>query len=234
MKNRGWKWSMVLGSKWYFVSIYKKFCRRFKKGPGLLLQDPIPLTKDIKDSDNLWLTKAALEEKARQVVSKISPLKALGLDNMHWIFYERCWPIIGKNTFHMIQACLQYGHILKHLKIIYLSLIRQKGSRVKVNDCRPISLFNVSNKFISKLLANRVLRCFANSSPPPPFKVHFLNRDIYDNILIADHSHLVSRKRSKRLCMGIKFDMENAYDKLDRNFIGKYFTELGFCDRWIN
>lgn len=61
----------------------------------------------------------------------------------------------------MIKAFLLHGHILKELNNIHITLIPKKYPE-KINDYRPISLCNVSYKFISKVLANR-LRIFFQS-----------------------------------------------------------------------
>lgn len=34
--------------------------------------------------------------------------------------------------------------------------------------------------------------------------------------------------------MAIDIDMKRAYDKLEWNFIKRYLTNLGCCDRWIS
>lgn len=58
--------------------------------------------------------------------------------------------------------------------------------------------------------------------------------DSLDNILIA-HEILssLSKHRSKNGYMATKLVMKKAYDKLEQNFIKKYFIDLGFCERWV-
>lgn len=33
--------------------------------------------------------------------------------------------------------------------------------------------------------------------------------------------------------MATKLVMKKAYDKLEQDFIKKYFIDLGFCERWF-
>lgn len=84
----------------------------------------------------------------------------------------------------MIKAFLKHGHILRELNRKHITLISRKDNSKEVNDYRPISLCDVSYKFVSKLLANRLrlvlLKIISSISI-----VFIRNRDIHDNVLIA-------------------------------------------------
>lgn len=57
----------------------------------------------------------------------------------------------------MVKDFLKHGHILRDLNRTNITLIQKKKDRPKkVSEYRPISLCNVSFKFISKLLTNRL------------------------------------------------------------------------------
>lgn len=73
MENRGWRWSLLCGPKAILQVLTKEFCRRLKKDHESLLQQAIPLAKNIIDS-YLWLTIVVLEEEVCQVVNQISYL----------------------------------------------------------------------------------------------------------------------------------------------------------------
>lgn len=69
----------------------------------------------------------------------------------------------------MIRAFSHHGHDLKELSDAYITLIPKKDNPMEVNDFRPISLYNVAYKFISKLLVNRlreflpkIVECFCS------------------------------------------------------------------------
>lgn len=69
---------------------------------------------------------------------------------------QKSWNILNNNICGMIKALLRHGYILRTLNRTNITLIPKKDKLEKINDCRPISLFNMSYKFISKLLANRL------------------------------------------------------------------------------
>lgn len=68
----------------------------------------------------------------------------------------------------------------------------------------------------------------------PPQSALVPNRDTHDNTLTGDVILTSFGKRcSKKEYMVIRLGMEKAF-RLDCDFIRKCFTDLGFCDRWIN
>lgn len=88
---------MVEGPKCFykfFFSFLKIFFRRLKKDHDLSLLQAIPLSKDVTDSDNNYLTREVLEEELRQV-NQISPLNAPGPDGMHGVDIKINNPVCG-------------------------------------------------------------------------------------------------------------------------------------------
>ncbi|CAL9020380.1 unnamed protein product, partial [Prunus brigantina] len=83
---------------------------------------------------------------------------------------------------------------------------------------RPISLFNVVYKIISKVLTNQ--------------------RQITDNILVVHeilHSLKIARGTDQQF-MAMKLDMAKAYDRVEWAFLDAMLEKLGFDSRfrgWI-
>lgn len=56
---------------------------------------------------------------------------------------------------HMIMGFLKHGHLIRELNKTHVILINSKKRKSgEINDDRPISLCNVSYKFISILMVN--------------------------------------------------------------------------------
>lgn len=81
---------------------------------------------------------------------------------MHAIFIRNFGNIHANNICYMILAFLKHGHPLKELNKHIITLIRKKNNPKKVHYNRPISLYNVSYKFILKLLAHRLRIVLSN------------------------------------------------------------------------
>ena len=136
------------------------------------------------------------------VVFQMGPTKALGLDSMNALFYQKFWHIVGD---HVVLDCLQssvMGPDINHTNIVLIPKIK---SPEKMSDFRPISLCNVIYKIISKVLANR-LKQILPSVISPTQSAFVLGRLIIDNVLVANevlHS-MHSWKKEKNRIIGIE------------------------------
>lgn len=76
--------------------ITKKFENRFKSDPSCNQHQAIPMSVDVSDMDNVFLTREVLDQEIHEDVKQLSPLKASSLDGMLAIFYQKNWDIVGK------------------------------------------------------------------------------------------------------------------------------------------
>lgn len=66
---------------------------------------------------------------------------------------------------------------------IYITLTPEEDNLMKVNDFRPINLYNVAYKFISKLLTKRLREFLLKLFPFCRVLFFFPNKDSHDKIL---------------------------------------------------
>ena len=135
-------------------------------------------------------------------VFQMGPTKALGLDSMNALFYQKFWHIVGD---HVVLDCLQFGVMGPDINHTNIVLIPKIKSPEKMSDFRPISLCNVIYKIISKVLANR-LKQILPSVISPTQSAFVLGRLIIDNVLVANevlHS-MHSWKKEKNRIIGIE------------------------------
>lgn len=61
-------------------------------------------------------------------------------------------------------------------------------------------------------------------------------RQIQDNLIIAHEAfHYLRLKNSSRdVEMGVKFDMNKAYDRVEWDFLEKTMIKMGFCSKWVS
>jgi hypothetical protein len=84
------------------------------------------------------------------------------------------------------------------------------------------------------LLANRLKPFLTNIISP--YQTAFVpNRHIQDNsILTHKMLHTLKAKRGKGGLIAVNIDMENAFDKIEWNFLLAIRRKLGFHPQWIN
>jgi ribonuclease HI len=120
------------------------------------------------------------------------------------------------------------------LNMTNIALIPKVKDPKCVTDFRPISLYNVIYKLISKILANRLKKILPHIISPVQ-SAFVPGRLITDNVLAAYETlHTMhTRLKGKKGFMAIKLDMSKAYDRVEWKFLEEVMCRLGFATRWI-
>ena len=98
-----------------------------------------------------------------------------------------------------------------------------------MTDFRPISLFNVVYKLISKVLANH-LKVILPQIISKNQSEFLSGRLITDNVLVAFElmHYLEHKKEGKEGFVAIKLDMSKVYDRVEWDFIKQVMEKMGF------
>ncbi|KAJ0518638.1 putative RNA-directed DNA polymerase [Helianthus annuus] len=112
----------------------------------------------------------------------------------------------------------------------FIALIPKCGDPGGLADYRPISLIGSVNKVVSKVLVNR-LKGAINKLISEEQTTFLANRSIMDGPLILNE--VISwLKRTKKLGMLFKVDIEKAYDTLNWGFLESIMVQMNFPIRW--
>uniref|UniRef100_A0A803P6B0 Reverse transcriptase domain-containing protein n=1 Tax=Cannabis sativa TaxID=3483 RepID=A0A803P6B0_CANSA len=179
---------------------------------------------------NIELVKEVTEEEVKKAMFQMHPDKSPGPDGMTPGFFQRCWHIVGRDVFRLVQEFFVTGSFPTSLNATNVVLIPKKKNPRSMGDLRPISLCNVLYKVISKVLANRlkVVLPYVISDTQSAF---LQGRLISDNIMIAyEVMHYLKRKtRGRDGHMALKLDMSKAYDRLEWGYIRAILLKMGRC-----
>lgn len=123
---------------------------------------------------------------------------------------------------------------IQQLNSTQIVLVPKVANPELLTQYRPISLCNYSYKILSKVLANR-LNPLLQVIISPNQNAFVPTQQIQDNILVAHEvfHYLKLRKSTKKFEMGVKLDMNKAYDRVECDFLRAVMAKLGFADVWI-
>jgi hypothetical protein len=126
----------------------------------------------------------------------------------------------------LVQLSFNSQILPETMRTSIITSIFKKKSREDIRNYRPISLLCLDYKIIAKALAERMKSVI--SSVVHKDQTGFLkNRYIGENITLFLDTQEYLSKSSKR---GYAFlaDWENAYNRIDRNFIEQSLAAFGF------
>lgn len=168
------------------------------------------------------------------VLKSMHPGKLPGPDGFSAMFYHKFWDIVGPDVCRLVLWFLNNGGMASGLNNTHVVLIPEIKKPKPMKDLHPISLCNISYKFISKVMANR-LTCFLPDIIDDSQSAFVPGRLITDNVLLASevfHFMKTSLAR-KRGFMALKLDISKAYDRVEWDYLQRIIVALGFPDLWV-
>lgn len=188
------------------------------------------LSADI-DLDRLCDLPSAQEIK--EAVFGISADSISGPDSFSAKFFHCCWEIIHTDIEQAVVDFFNGNEMPRSFTATTIVLIPKTDHPRSWAEYRPISLCNVTNKIISKILNSR----FAPILPSlvAPTQSGFTKgRLISDNILLAQELIQDIGNHSKHPNVALKLDMAKAYDRVQWPFLHQVLGRMGFPQRWID
>lgn len=187
------------------------------------------VTVEMNDS----LTRPYTREEIEIALKQMHPHKAPGPDGLNPHFYQKFWETIGDDVSSAVLAILEGQSIPPELNHTLVTLIPKKPKPSVITEFRPISLWNVAYRLITKVISNRL----------KPLLPHIISdtqgaftwgRLITDNILIAfEILHTMHNDLSPKGAMAIKLDMTKAYDRVEWSFLANIMLRMGFRPSWV-
>ena len=155
--------------------------------------DGIP--HSITQEMNEKLTKAVEEGEIHETLFSINLEKAPGQDGMTPLFFQRFWSTIKSDIIPAIKAFFNSGFMLKSVNHTVISLIPKILHPTSLKNYRPISLYSVLYKIISKILAN-CLKSIMDKYISKTQSAFIPDRQILDNVIVAyEYIHYLKNKR---------------------------------------
>ena len=193
----------------FFSNLFKSSNPPFHDAVGDLFDPVISL----EENEQICMIPTDLEIK--EVLFSMGSLKSPGPDGFPPLFFKHYWNIVNKEVTEAVKNFFSSGRLLQQLNHTFITLIPKVVGVARVNQFRPISLYNVVYKVISKILAQR-LKVLLPKIVSPWQGAFVPGRVIQDNTIIAQEViHAMKRSKGKQGYMALKMDMEKAYDRTE-------------------
>ncbi|XP_042016222.1 uncharacterized protein LOC121764232 [Salvia splendens] len=178
------------------------------------------------------LEKAPVAEEVRQIIFSMNVDSATGPDGYSALFFQSCWDIIGGDVTEAVLDFFGGSQIPRGIAATLIVLVPKKKNPTRWAEFRPISLCNVMNKIISKLLASRMAPLLPLLTVPNQ-SGFVKGRLLSDNVLLAKELFHEIWKGVTSPNMVLKLDMEKAYDRVQWSFLLKVLGKMGFLEKWL-
>ncbi|XP_042056303.1 uncharacterized protein LOC121800878 [Salvia splendens] len=178
-----------------------------------------------------FFERAPTIDEIRKTVFSINAESAAGPDGYSALFFQACWEIMGADVAAAVLDLFAGSQIPRGIAATLIVLVPKKENPTKLAEFRPISLCNVMNKIISKLLASRMAPLLPLIIAPNQ-SGFIQGRLLSDNVLLAKEMFHKIWKGVASPNMVLKLDMEKAYDRVQWPFLLKVLRKMGFSDRW--
>ncbi|KAL5556427.1 hypothetical protein UlMin_038663 [Ulmus minor] len=189
----------------------------------------------ITDEENCELLRIPTWDEVRDVVVTMGAFKAPGPNGMPVLFYKNYWNTVGHDLVAAVHEFFLMAYMPASINASSIVLIPRKPNPTRPNYFRPILVCNVVYRVITKLLANR-LKLHLDRLICPTQNAFVPGKSIHDNsILFQEVIHSMKKKKKKDAhgWMGLKIDLEKAYDRLSSDFVKQVLVAFGFSHRWI-
>ncbi|WMV21122.1 hypothetical protein MTR67_014507 [Solanum verrucosum] len=128
--------------------------------------------------------------------------------------------IIGDDATKLVRAFFCGQELTKFVTHTNIVLLPKKESVRSFSDLRPISLSNVLNKIISRVIHERILLVLPKIISPTQ-SGFVKGRSITENVLLAQEIIRDMNMRNKNVNVVVKLDMAKAYDRVSWIFLTK-------------
>ena len=142
--------------------------------------------------------------------------------------------MIKNDLVKAIQSFFHFGFMLEYLNHPIISLIPKLDRPFNLTHYRPITLYNILYKIMSKVLVNR-LKMVLDTCISKNQAAFAPRRQILDNVMIShEYMHYLKNKRQGLDgFMALKLDMSKAYDRMEWSFLETIVRKMRFAESWI-
>lgn len=173
-------------------------------------------------------------EEIIEAINQMHLLKSPRPDGLPALFFHKYWQIVGRDVQELVLEILNDKRAPDEINKTFIVLIPKGKNPSSPKDFRPISLWNVVMKIVTKVIANKI-KLILPEIIDEEQSAFVKGRLITDNALIAlECFHwMKKKKKGKKGTMALKLGISKAYDRMEWEFVQGVLTAMGFPDQFV-
>ena len=177
--------------------------------------------------DMTWCDREISEEEVIEAIEGLRTGKSPGSDGIVVEWYKSFKHDVAAILVQVFGAMERTGVVQgRMVEGVIATVYKKKGSKLDLENYRPISLLNVDYKILTKVLANRVKGVIGEIVQPTQ-SYSIPGRDISDTIAtVRDVIEYLKRDGRGGIVVGI--DWNKAFDRVEHEFLFKVLERFGF------
>lgn len=165
------------------------------------------------------------------VLNEIPPDHTPDTNGLNDVFFKKCWHIIKDDIIRLCADFVAGTLDLQSINNSSITLVPKIPTRTTVNDLHAISMLNLSFKFPTKLLANRLQQVILQVVHDNQYG--FIKGQIIKDCLAWAFQFLHICHKSKKEIVILKLDFEKTFDEIEHKLILEVLRHKEFSDKRI-
>lgn len=185
------------------------------------------ISTDDKDACDADIT----EEEIKQAITSMQIKKSPGCDGLTSEFYKAFADILTPMLWKVFKYMEEKQRVPESMATGMITLIfKNRGSKQKLENYRPISLLNVDYKILAKVLSMR-MKSVLGSIIAPTQAYSVPGRDIADTICSVRD---VIKHMEEEGGVVMSLDLNKAFDRVEHDYLYKTMKKFGFGNKLVN
>ncbi|CAK8543759.1 unnamed protein product [Lathyrus sativus] len=188
--------------------------------------------KQLDINQREYLTIPISENDITKALKGIGDLKAPGLGGYGAKIFKASWSIIKADVIATVKEYFETGKLYKAFNVTVVSLIPKDHDACEIKDYRPIAVYTIFYKIISKILTDRlgtVIPSVVNHN-----QAAFIpGQNIHNHIMLATELLKGYTRKEGTTRIMMQLDLQKAYDMVNWKALECIMKEMGFPNKFI-
>lgn len=192
------------------------------------------LSQRLSDAERSLCEGEVTLEECKAALDGMASGKSPGIDGLPAEFYQRFWPVLGRDLTEVINASYRSGCLSLSQRSGLITLLYKRGDRLEMKNWRPITLLCVDYKIAAKAIANRLLQVLPSIIHTDQSCGVRGRNPVVNNRLMQDIVSDINRRGLGGAILSL--DQEKAFDRVDWSFLLRVLLAMNFGSsfrKWI-